>query len=145
MKFKRNKEKLMRRLLVLFSAVLICCLPVIMVNAQSAATITGQVVDPQGAVITSATVTATNVATGVAHSAKTTSSGNYTIPNLPPGTYDVKVEAAKFAVGETKGIKLNVGDSRDLDFKLVVAGSTESVEVTTTAADRNHQDGCLHC
>jgi hypothetical protein len=123
----------MRRLLVLFSAVLICCLPVIMVNAQSAATITGQVVDPQGAVITNATVTATNVATGVAHSAKTTSSGNYTIPNLPPGTYDVKVEAAKFAVGETKGIKLNVGDQRDLGFKLGVAGSTESIEVTTTA------------
>jgi len=123
----------MRRLLVLFSAVLICCLPVIMVNAQSAATITGQVVDPQGAVITSATVTATNVATGVAHSAKTTSSGNYTIPNLPPGIYDVKVEAAKFAVGETKGIKLNVGDQRDLGFKLGVAGSTESIEVTTTA------------
>src|SRR5215469_16655562 len=51
--FKRNKEKLMRRLLVLFCAVLICCLPVAMLNAQSAATITGQVVDPQGAVITS--------------------------------------------------------------------------------------------
>jgi len=106
-----------------------------MLNAQSAssATITGQVVDPQGAVITSATVTATNVATGVAHSAKTTSSGNYTIPNLPPGTYNVKVEAAKFATGESKDVKLNVGDSRDLDFKLTVAGSTESVEVTTTA------------
>jgi hypothetical protein len=106
-----------------------------MLNAQSAssATITGQVVDPQGAVITSATVTATNAATGVAHSAKTTSSGNYTIPNLPPGTYNVKVEAAKFSAGETKDVKLNVGDSRDLDFKLTVAGSTESVEVTTAA------------
>ena len=125
----------MRRLLVLLCAVLICCLPVAVLNGQSAssATITGQVVDPQGAVITSATITATNVATGVAHSAKTTSSGNYTIPNLPPGTYNVKVEAAKFASGETKDLKLNVGDSRDLDFKLVVAGSTESVEVTTTA------------
>ena len=43
----------MRRLLVLFSAVLICSLPVAMLNAQSAssATITGQVVDPQGAEI----------------------------------------------------------------------------------------------
>src|SRR5215469_12094223 len=67
--------------------------------AQSAATATivGQIVDAQGAVIPNATVTATNTATGIPHTAKTTSSGNYTIPNLPPGTYDVKVEAATFA------------------------------------------------
>jgi hypothetical protein len=125
----------MRRLLVLLSVVLICCLPVITVNAQSAssATITGQVVDPQGLVIANATVTATNVATGVAHSAKTTSSGNYTIPNLAPGTYNVKVDAPRFIAGETMGVKLNLGDSRDLGFKLGVAGSTESVEVTTQA------------
>ena len=78
----------MRRLPVLLSVVLICCLPVMMVNAQTASstTLTGQVVDPQGAVINGATVTATEIATGVAHSAKTTSSGNYTIPNLPPAT-----------------------------------------------------------
>src|SRR5215469_8090451 len=129
------KEELMRRLQVLFSVVLICCLPVMMVNAQTASstTLTGQVVDPQGAVITGATVTATDVATAVAHSAKTTSSGNYTIPNLPPATYDVKVEAPKFATGEAKGITLRVGEQRDLGFKLQVAGSTESIEVTTEA------------
>ena len=58
----------MRRLLVLLSVVLICCLPVMTVNAQTASStsLTGQVVDPQGAVITDATVTATDVATGVA-------------------------------------------------------------------------------
>src|SRR5215475_11401155 len=125
----------MRRLPVLVSVVLICCLPVMMVNAQTASStsLTGQVVDPQGAVISGATVTATEVATGVVHSAKTTSSGNYTIPNLPPATYDIKVEAPKFAVGEAKGITLRVGEQKDLGFKLVVAGSTESVEVTAEA------------
>src|SRR5260370_7569868 len=99
----------MRRLLVLFSAVLLCCLPVMM-NAQSAssATITGQVADPQGAVIVGARITATNVATGVAHTAKTTSSGNYNIPNLPPGVYNLKSEAQKFPTGEGKGIKLTI-------------------------------------
>src|SRR5260370_14893021 len=124
-----------RILLGASATLLLCCLSAVQINAQGAtsATITGQIVDPQGAVIANAKVTATNVATGIGHSANTTSSGNYTIPNLPPGTYDVKVEAAKFAVGETKGITLNLGDSRDLGFKLAVAGSTESVEVTTTA------------
>src|SRR5262249_18138128 len=59
--------------------------------------------------------------------------GNYVIPNLPPATYDIKVEAPKFAVGEAKGITLRVGEQKDLGFKLVVAGSTESVEVTAEA------------
>ena len=78
-------------------------------------------------------MTATNVATGVGRSVNTTSSGNYSIPNLPPGTYNINVEAKGFAAGETKGITLNVGDQRDLGFKLSVSGATESVEVTTEA------------
>jgi hypothetical protein len=125
----------MRRLRVLLCAVLICCLPVAMLNAQSAssATITGQVVDPQGAVIINATVTATNVATGVSHSAKTTSSGNYTIPNLPPGTYDVKAEATKFSTGQSKNVKLNVGNQVDLNFSLTIGAASQTVEVSAEA------------
>jgi hypothetical protein len=125
----------MRRLLVLFSVVLVCCLPAILVYAQSAssATITGQVVDQQGAVIAGAKVTATNTATGVPHSVNTTSVGSYTLPNLPAGSYNVKVEASKFAAAETKDFKLNVGESRDLNFKLPVAGAVSTVEVTAEA------------
>jgi hypothetical protein len=116
-------------------ALLCCCLPVALANAQSAASaqISGQIVDPQGAVVVGAKVTATNQDTGVGRTVTTTSTGNYVIPNLVPGTYDVKVEAKGFAAGATKGVTLNLGDQRDLGFKLGVAGSTESVEVTTTA------------
>ena len=102
-------------------------------QSASTAAIIGQVVDPQGAVVADATVTATNKATGLGRSVNTTSTGNYTIPGLPPGTYTVKVEAKGFAAGEADNITLNVGDQRDLGFKLRVAGSTESVEVTTEA------------
>src|SRR5712692_2856247 len=103
-------------------------------QSASTATIVGVVVDAaQGASIPGATVTATNVATRIAFSTKTTSSGDYTISLLPPGTYDVKVEAQGFAVAETKGFKLNVGDQRDLNFKLPVAGTTTTVEVTAEA------------
>jgi Carboxypeptidase regulatory-like domain/TonB dependent receptor len=116
-------------------ALLCCCLPVALANAQSAASaqISGQVVDPQGAVVVGAKVTATNQDTNIGRTVTTTSTGNYVIPNLTPGTYDVKVEAKGFAAGSTKGVTLNLGDQRDLGFKLGVAGSTESVEVTTTA------------
>src|SRR5579864_832414 len=114
---------------------LCCCLPLTMANAQSAssAQISGTVVDPQGAVVPGAKVTATNQATGQGRAVTTTSTGNYVIPNLQPGTYNVAVEAKGFAPGTTKDVVLNLGDQRDLGFKLGLAGSTESVEVTTTA------------
>src|SRR5712692_8912679 len=103
-------------------------------QSASTATIVGVVVDAaQGASIPNAAVTATNVATRIAYPTKTTSSGDYTIPFLPPGTYDVKVEAQGFAVGASKGLTLNVGDQRDLNFKLAVAGTTTTVEVTGEA------------
>ena len=100
-------------------AFLCCCLP-FMANAQSAssAQISGTVVDPQGAVVPGAKVTATNQATGTGRSVTTTSTGNYVIPNLQPGTYDVAVDAKGFAPGSTKNIVLNLGDQRDLGFKL---------------------------
>jgi hypothetical protein len=125
----------MRHLLACCLIVSLCFLSPVLVNAQSAATatITGQIVDAQGAVIANAKVTATNVATGITRSTNTTDAGDYTIPNLTPGTYDVKVEAAKFSVGQSKGLKLNVGDQRDLNFRLAVAGTTQTVEVTTQA------------
>src|SRR5713101_3632041 len=100
----------------------------------STATIVGVVVDAaQGASIPNATVTATNTATRIAFPTKTTSTGDYTISLLPPGTYDVRVEAQGFAVGASKGLTLNVGDQRDLNFKLAVAGTTTTVEVTGEA------------
>jgi len=116
-------------------AFLCCCLPLTLANAQSAASaqISGTVVDPQGAVVPGAKVTATNSATGVQRTVNTTSTGNYTIPNLAPGTYSVKVEAKGFASGGTENIQIKLGDQRDLGFKLAVAGSSQTVEVTTEA------------
>src|SRR5713101_3041324 len=100
-------------------------------QSASTATIVGVVVDAaQGASIPNATVTSTNTATRIAFPTKTTSTGDYTISLLPPGTYDVRVEAQGFAVGASKGLTMNVGDQRDLNFKLAVAGTTTTVEVT---------------
>src|SRR6202163_4066302 len=87
-------------------AFLCCCLPLAQANAQSAssAQISGTVVDPQGAVVPGAKVTATNQATGVGRSVNTTSTGNYVIPNLQPGTYSVAVDAKGFAKGATENV-----------------------------------------
>jgi hypothetical protein len=117
-----------------YASVLSCLLTGVS-GAQSAATATivGKVVDPQGAVILDAKVTAVITTTGVSRSVNTTSSGDYAIPSLPPGTYDIKVQASGFALAEAKEIKLNVGDQQDLNFKLVIAGASETVEATVEA------------
>src|SRR5690242_15972719 len=119
--------------LVMFGLLALFCCSLAAAQSASTATIVGQVIDPQGAVVAGAKVTATNTATGIGRTVTTTSSGNYVIPNLAPGTYNIKVSAKGFAEGETKNIVLDVGDQRDLGIKLGVAGATESIEVTTEA------------
>ena len=123
-----------------FGVYLICssvlsCLLANLSYAQSAATATiiGRVADPQDALIPNAKVTARNTATGVSRSVNTTSSGDYAIPNLSPGTYEVRVQASGFAVGEAEVIKLNVGDQQDLNFKLALAGTSQTVVATVEA------------
>jgi len=98
--------------------------------AQATATIRGIVLDPQLAAVPNATVAARNVDTGIERSTVTTAEGYYTIPNLAPGTYDVRAEAAGFAKAEAKGVKLQVGDLKDVNFKLAIAAAAARVVVT---------------
>jgi hypothetical protein len=126
----------MRRLPVFCCQVILFCLVSALLGysqSASTATLRGRVVDPQDAVVPNATVTATNTATGISRSVPTTSVGDYVIPNLSPGTYNITVEAKGFAPNESKAVQLNVGDQRDLNFKLSISGASTSVEVTATA------------
>jgi Carboxypeptidase regulatory-like domain/TonB dependent receptor-like, beta-barrel len=101
---------------------------------QAFATITGRALDPKGAAVPNATVTATNTETGIARTTQTTGEGLYRFENLPPGIYDVLVEASGFAKAEAKSIKLQVGEQRDVNFNLELAGQKQSVVVTSEMA-----------
>jgi hypothetical protein len=101
------------------------------------------VTDPSGAVIPGAKVTATRVETGVSQSTLTTSAGTYTIPNLVVGTYNVVAEAQGFKSGTAAGITLDVAQERAVDFKLVLAGVTATVEVTAAPPLLNTTDGVI--
>src|SRR5205807_3394947 len=130
------KEIFMRRSPVSWCLVLVFCLVSCLAaysQSASTATLRGRVVDPQDAVVPNATVTATNTATGISRTVGTTSAGDYVIPNLPPGTYNIAVQAKGFATNESRAQHLNVGDQRDLNFKLSISGATSTVEVTTAA------------
>lgn len=102
-------------------------------SAQSAAfaTITGRVQDPKGAVVPDITVTATNTETGLVRTTKTTGEGLYRFENLAPGIYNVSVETAGFAKAVVNAVKLQVGEQRDVNFNLELAGAKESVVVSS--------------
>ncbi len=94
--------------------------------------ITGTVTDPSGAVIGGANVTIRQTATNEARSAVTSDAGTYTVTQLQPGAYTVKVEKAGFKAAEQKGITLVIDQVAQINIQLTVGSQAESVEVTTT-------------
>jgi hypothetical protein len=103
-------------------------------QAQSTmGTITGLVTDSSGAVIPSAVVVATNTATGVKAQTVTSSTGNYVIPNLPVGPYEVNVAISGFKASSRSGINVSSNDNIRLDMTLEVGQTSERVNVSAEA------------
>src|SRR5690349_16015610 len=71
-------------------------------------TITGTVLDPANAVVPLAVVTARNLDTGATYETTATETGNYTIPSLVAGSYEVEAQAAGFSRFIQKGIRIQV-------------------------------------
>jgi hypothetical protein len=100
-------------------------------NAQvNTADITGRVTDEQGHVVPGATVTATSTNTGAKRSVTTDDAGDYTITQLPPGKYNLSVEAKNFSRVLAQGLELNVGAKVTQNFELKPGEVTATVQVT---------------
>ncbi len=97
------------------------------------ATIYGRVLDPSGAVIPGAAVSAVNEATGVAKSAESNERGEFTVPYVPVGPYTITVEAGGFNTHVQSGVNLSSGQKADLGFVLEIGATSEMVEVTADA------------
>lgn len=93
------------------------------------AAVQGTVQDATGAVIPGASVTITNVNTGVSQATKTDQSGVYSFPSLIVGTYNVTVGAQGFQNYQQRGIVLEVGSSIAVDAKLSVGAASQTVQV----------------
>jgi hypothetical protein len=98
------------------------------------ATLLGTITDASGAVVSNAKVTATETSTGIARSATTNESGNYTFPDLPPGTYTITVEQTGFKREARRDIGLLVNSSTRIDLQLQPGNVSETVEVTAAPA-----------
>ena len=99
------------------------------------AALAGTVLDPSQAGIKGAKVTVTNEATGSERTAISGDDGRYYFVGLPPGQYKVSVDGgSNFAAHPNTPVTLTVGDSITLDFRLVLQGAKESIEVHAEAA-----------
>src|SRR5438094_762663 len=97
-------------------------------SAQDA-TIVGTVTDQSGSVMANVKITITNAETSLARTIATNDSGQYVAVDLRIGHYSVKAEAAGFKVAEEKGLVLNVGDRRRVDFQMALGAAQETVTV----------------
>jgi hypothetical protein len=99
---------------------------------QAAATLTGVVTDPNGAVIQGASVTATNKATNLSRTTVTNDEGVYVFSSLPVGEYEVDVNSGGFKKLKITSIILNVGQTLTASAQLEVANVTETTELIGT-------------
>jgi len=91
--------------------------------------INGTVLDPQGAAVPDATVTATQVGTGFVRTITTTSDGNYSLPDLPIGTYRLTVTKQGFKETVAESVVVNVSTVTRQDFSLTIGAVGEVVTI----------------
>ena len=111
------------------------------VFAQSA--IEGVVVDPSGAAVPAATITATLEATGAARAANTAADGRYRIPSLTIGEYTIECEKTGFQRAQIPHVYLGLNQTvqKTISLNLAAAGATvnvtekpEAIDTTATTA-----------
>ena len=96
--------------------------------------ITGNVVDAHRSAVANATVTITDVNKGFTQTATTDDEGRFVFPQVPPGTFDIVIEATGFKKQERKNLALVSNDKLSLgDMTLGVGAVTETVEITAEA------------
>jgi hypothetical protein len=96
-------------------------------------TITGNISDPSGALISKATVTVENSSTLVTNTTQSNASGEYSFPSLQPGPYKIVVTAPGFRETDSN-ILLSVDQTAAIDLKLSLGSSSEQVTVSVGAA-----------
>jgi hypothetical protein len=119
---------MIRKFLGAAALVLLACAPA--GAQQTTGTVTGRVVDPQGAAVPGATVTAKSPTTGFTRSEISDAEGLYRLAALPVGLYEVTADLQGFQTVSKKDIEVNVAQIVAIDFPLKVAALAETVNVT---------------
>jgi len=100
---------------------------------QATGSFLGTVTDKSGSAVAGATVTVTSQGTGAVRSAVTDETGHYVVNLLPVSVYTIRVESKGFQPIETKDVKLQVDEQREMDFSVTLATVSTTVEVMANA------------
>jgi hypothetical protein len=119
---------LFRRLVLALGLACVVAWPAIAVGPTG--TIVGTVADPSEAVIPSAQITVRNQGTNAMREVQTDGDGDFSVPLLPPGVYEVSAEKDGFRRSVYSGVNLNVDQTVRVDFVLQVGQPSEHVVVT---------------
>ena len=120
----------------LIGAFLLAAFPALPLLAQNA-NVSGQVVDPQHASVQGAMVALTRISTQVKVVARTDANGNFILPPVVPGNYEIKAQAPGFEVTVVTGITLEVGESRVFNLALTLGTVQQSVQVSDAPPELN--------
>lgn len=115
------------------AVVLLLSIPSALAQTVSA-TLVGTASDKSGAVVSAAKITAVELSTTTAHQAVSNASGNYSIPDLPPGAYSITIEAPGFRRETRPSIDIVVNTTTRIDFDLQPGAVTDTITVTTAPA-----------
>ena len=99
----------------------------------TSATISGTVKDQTNAVLPGVDVVVKNVSTGLTRTGVTDANGYFTLPGLPPGTYETRASLTGFGTAVER-VTLAVAQEAGLTLTLAVTGTAESITVVGTAA-----------
>jgi len=99
-------------------------------QSTTLAQLNGTVQDSTGAVIANASITLQALETNRVYMATSNATGNYLVPSLPPGRYDLTAESVGFAKYTKSGIVLTVGQTATVNVTLQVAGVQQAVTIT---------------
>ena len=122
-------------LLLALLPMLTASLATIQAHAQAvSATLVGTVSDSTGASVPGAKITIQETATGITRDTTANESGNYTFPNLTPGTYSIVVQASGFKKETRPSIDVVVNTTTRVDLALQPGSATETVTVTAAPA-----------
>ena len=111
------------------AGVLLCAVDVL---AQTASVV-GTVKDPSGAVLPGVSITVRNTGTGLSRDSVTNERGDFTVPLLPIGAYEIGAELSGFRSQIKAGITLNIDDRIRVDFTLQVGDVAERITVSGAA------------
>ena len=132
-----------RSLHFLFALLTVAIITTLTYGQSATTSLRGTISDSRGAVLTGASVTIGNAATGFSRTIKSDDQGVYQFLEVPPATYLVTVNASGFAVTKRENVVLQVSSPATLNFSLQVQGGSEVVDVSGEAPMVNTQDATL--